>query len=119
MTGRQRQRGLDGERVASLDDGGAARASELATIEARREPSRQALAGRSEAARDAEAARERVAIQLAAESDAYEAAHREIEGLEADVEGARSDVFSAINSATAPRHALETADTARERAAET
>ena len=41
------------------------------------------------------------------ESDAYDAAHREIEGLEADVEAARSEVFSAINAATALRHALE------------
>ena len=56
---------------------------------------------------------------LAAESEAYEAAHREIEGLEADVEAARSEVFSAINSATALRHALEHAATARERVAET
>ena len=42
-----------------------------------------------------------------AESVPYVAAHREIEGLEADVEAARSEVFSAINSATALRHALE------------
>ena len=53
------------------------------------------------------------------ESDAYEAAHREIEGLEADVEAARSEVFSAINSATALRHSLEHAAAARDRVAET
>ena len=46
-------------------------------------------------------------------------AHREIEGLEADVEAARSEVFSAINSATALRHALEHAGAARDRVAET
>ena len=46
-------------------------------------------------------------------------AHREIEGLEADVEAARSEVFSAINSATALRHALEHAAAARDRVAET
>ena len=56
---------------------------------------------------------------LSAESAAYEAGHREIEGLESDVEAARSEVFSAINSATALRHALEHAGTARERVAET
>src|SRR5258705_2032850 len=94
-------------------------ASELATIEARREPSRLALAGRSEAALEAEAERERAATRLAVESDAYDAAHREIEGLESDVEAARSDVFSAINSATALRHALETAAAARDRVADT
>ena len=46
------------------------------------------------------------ATGLSAESEAYEAAHREIEGFEADVEAARSEVFSALNSATALRHAL-------------
>jgi chromosome segregation protein len=56
---------------------------------------------------------------LTAESDSYEAAHREIEGLEADVEAARSEVFSAINAATALRHALEHAATARDRVSET
>ena len=56
---------------------------------------------------------------LAAESGAYDAAHREIEGFEADVEAARSEVFSAINSATALRHSLEHAAAARDRVAET
>ena len=50
---------------------------------------------------------------------AYDAAHREIEGLEADVEAARSEVFSALNSATALRHALEHAAAARDRVGET
>ncbi|HEY6212784.1 MAG TPA: hypothetical protein VIW45_10885, partial [Vicinamibacterales bacterium] len=45
--------------------------------------------------------------------------HREIEGLEADVEAARSEVFSQINSATALRHALEHAATARDKVADT
>ena len=94
-------------------------AAEVATIEARREPARVALAGRREAAVEADAERERTAARLAAESAAYEAGHREIEGLESDVEAARSEVFSAINSATALRHALEHAGTARDRVAET
>src|SRR5204862_137388 len=49
----------------------------------------------------------------------YESAHREIEGLEADVQAGRSEVFSAINSATALRHALEHAAAARDRVADT
>src|SRR5262249_29656693 len=48
-----------------------------------------------------------------------EVAHREIEGLEADVEAARSEVFSAINSATALRHALEHASAQRDKVADT
>src|SRR5204862_6831224 len=77
------------------------------------------LTARREAAQAANAERDRAAAALAAESGAYEAAHREIEGLEADVEAARSEVFSAINSATALRHAMEHAATARDRVAET
>ena len=68
---------------------------------------------------EATAERDRAAAALAAESGAYETAHREIEGLEADVEAARSEVFSAINSATALRHALEHAAAARDRVRET
>ncbi|MGE3179232.1 MAG: hypothetical protein AB7O32_17305, partial [Vicinamibacterales bacterium] len=45
-------------------------------------------------------------------------AHRDIEGLEADVEAARSEVFSSINAATALRHSVEHAATARERVVE-
>ena len=54
-----------------------------------------------------------------AESAAYQVGHREIEGLEADVEAARSEVFSAINSATALRHSLESAAAQRDRVLET
>jgi chromosome segregation protein len=111
----QQQIVFDREQVTLLDERGGLMASELATIEGRREPSRLALATRSEAALEAEAERERAATRLAMESDAYDAAHREIEGLESDVEAARSDVFSVINSATALRHALETAATTRDR----
>ncbi len=119
MNRQQQQIVFDREQIASLDTRAALMASEVATIEARREPARLALAGRREAAIEAGAWRERAATRLATESEGYEAAHREIEGLESDVEAARSDVFSAINSATALRHALENAATARDRAAET
>src|SRR6266513_2922357 len=88
-----------------------------ATIESAR--ARLLEARDREAAAAANAERDRAAATLASESLAYESAHRGIEGLEADVEAARSEVFSAINSATALRHALEHAAAARERVAET
>src|SRR6185295_477745 len=93
-------------------------AAELATLEARREPARVALSLRREAAVAANAERDRAAETLAAASEAYEAAHRDIEGLEADVEAARSEVFSVVNSATALRHAVEHAVAARDRVGE-
>ena len=92
---------------------------ELEILEARREPARVALAARRDAAVEASAERARAPPALASESEAYEAAHRDIEGLEADVEAARSEVFSAINSATALRHAMEHAASARDRVGET
>src|SRR5256885_15957285 len=79
----------------------------------------RSLAGRRDAAAEASGDRERAAATLAAESAAYETARRELEGLEADVEAARGEVFSALNSATALRHALEHASAARDRVGET
>ena len=115
----QQQIAFDREQVQSLTARTNAVAAELDALESRREPARAALAGRREAAVGAAADRDRAASTLASDSEAYEAAHREIEGLEADVEAARSEVFSAINSATALRHALEHAAAARDRVAET
>src|SRR5581483_3917300 len=110
---------FDGEQVRLLEARAAAVAAERDALEARRDPVRAALEARRAAASAANTERDRAAADLAAESDAHDAAHREIEGFEADVEAARSEVFSNINSATALRHALEHAASARDRVAET
>src|SRR5713101_3360477 len=75
----QQQIVFDREQVTSLGERGTAIAAEVATIEARREPARVVLDARRQAALEAEAERERAATRLAAESEAYEAGHREIE----------------------------------------
>jgi chromosome segregation protein len=116
---RQQQLVFDREQVQSLGTRSAVVAGELDALESRREPAKRHLEERRQAAAGADADRDRAAASLAAESGAYEAAHREIEGLEADVEAARSEVFSAINSATALRHALEHASAARDKVADT
>src|SRR5882672_1041286 len=110
---------FDREQVQALEARTATVAAELEGLEARREPARASLAARREAAVVADVERDRAAATLASESEAYETAHREIEGLEADVEAARSEVFSALNSATALRHAIEHASAARDRVGET
>src|SRR5262245_5259297 len=115
----QHQLDFDRNQVASLETRSTTVAAELAALDARREPARLALAMRRDAAAAANAERDRAAATLAAASEAYETAHREIEGLEADVEAARSEVFSVVNSATALRHAVEHAAAARERVGET
>jgi len=115
----QQQITFDGEQVVTLEGRTTALDAELAALEARREPHQAMLRARRDAALAANEERDRAAAALTAGGEAYEAAHRSIEGLEADVEAARSEVFSALNSATALRHALEHAGAAGERIAET
>ena len=111
----QQQITFDGEQIRTLESRTATVAAELAALEARREPAQAALRSRRAAMADANNERDRAAAALASGADAYDAAHRQIEGLEADVEASRSEVFSALNSATALRHALEHAGIARDR----
>ena len=108
ITRRQQQIAFDREQMESMRarGGGARRRAR----DARRAARAGAAGARGAAAggrRGARRARSAPAQALAEGSEAYEIAHREIEGLEADVEAARSEVFSAINSATALRHSLE------------
>jgi chromosome segregation protein len=119
ITRQEQQIAFDREQVQSLENRIGHVGAELEGLEARREPARLALAARRDAAVDANADRDRASAALASESEAYEAAHRELEGLEADVEAARGEVFSALNSATALRHALEHAAAARDRVGDT
>jgi chromosome segregation protein len=114
----QQQIAFDREQVEALGARAALVGAEVAALESRREPARLALEARRQAAVDANVERDGASQALASESEAYETAHCEIEGLEADVEAARSEVFSALNSATALRHALEPAAAARDRVAE-
>ncbi|MBI3490851.1 MAG: hypothetical protein HY047_03530, partial [Acidobacteria bacterium] len=116
---RQQQIAFDREQVQSLEARTTTVSAELDALESRREPARLALDARRQAEAAASADRDRAAATLTSESEAYDTARRGIEGLEADVEAARSEVFSAINSATALRHALEHAATARDRVGET
>jgi chromosome segregation protein len=115
----QQQIAFEQDQIEMLTARAESVAAELATLETRREPAQAALAARRVAAADANADRDRASAALTSESQAYEVAHREIEGLEADVEAARSEVFSAINSATALRHSVEHAASARDRVLET
>ncbi|HEY7287882.1 MAG TPA: chromosome segregation protein SMC, partial [Vicinamibacterales bacterium] len=115
----EQQIAFNREQITGLEQRATVMARERDALDARREPARVALEARRSAAADANVERDRAAAALATETESYESAHSEIEGLEADVEAARSEVFSAINSATALRHALEHAAAAREKVAET
>ncbi len=114
----QQQAVFERQQVQGLTESIAEFGVELAALETRREPARLELEERQQAARRAEAEREFATAALDAEESAYQTAYREIEGLESDVEAARSEIFSAMNAATALSHAVEHAGTARARAIE-
>ena len=93
--------------------------AEIEALEARRAPAARrarASAARPPSAPSANA--QHAADVLAQEEEAYALANRTIEGLESDVEAARSEVYAAVNAATALRHAMEHAAAARARIGE-
>ena len=114
----QQQIAFDRQQIEQLTTAAAEIETEVRALDARQEPARVELDTRRDAARRAGVERDEAAATLAAEEAAYVAAQRQIEGLEADVEAARSEVFAAVNAATALRHAMEHAIAARARMAE-
>ncbi len=114
----QQQVEFDKHQVESLTAAAAALESEVQALEARREPARLEIESRRAAAAKADDERQRAADTLAEQEEAYQTAHRNIEGLESDVEAARSEVFAAVNAATALRHAMEHAAAAQVRIGE-
>ncbi len=118
ITRRQQQIDFNREQIAAL----AARAeevrAELAALEARREPGRLLLTDRRDSAARALQEQHHAAGELARIDQEYTEENRRIEGLEADVEAARSEVFSALNVATTLRHAIQHAEEASQRVSE-
>ena len=114
----QQQVAFDKQQIETLAASASALETEIHALDARREPARLELADRRGAADRASAERERAAEALASEERAYAAAAGTIEGLESDVEAARSEVYAAVNAATALRHAMEHAAGSRVRIGE-
>jgi chromosome segregation protein len=114
----QQQIAFDRQQIAQLVSAASDIDAEVRALAVRQEPARLEIEARREAAERATAERDEAAATLAAEQDAYTTAQRQIEGLEGDVEAARSEVFAAVNAATALRHAMEHAIAARLRMAE-
>src|SRR6478672_4639757 len=111
----QQQVTFDKRQIEQLTLSAAEIASEVEQLQARREPARVELEARREAAANALAARHDAAEALKAEELDYAEVQRHIEGLEGDVEAARSEVFAAVNAATALLHAMDRAGAAKER----
>jgi chromosome segregation protein len=114
----QQQMAFDRQQIEALQTAAADIGAEVRALEERREPATIELESRSEAASRALVERDHAAAALGTEAAAYAAAQRQIDGLEADVEAARSEVFAAVNAATALRHAMEHAAMARARMVE-
>jgi chromosome segregation protein len=114
----QQQIEFDKQQIQSLSVAAADIDAEIRALDARREPARIELENRNDAAGRALTERDAAAEALRGEEAAYADLQGNIEGLEADVEAARSEVFAAVNAATALRHAMEHAAAARTRIAE-
>jgi chromosome segregation protein len=114
----QQQVAFDRQQVETLGTSATAIEVEIQALESRREPAAVELADRRSAAARALAEREHAAAVLAQEEETYAIATRTIDGLEADVEAARSEVYAAVNAATALRHAVEHAAASRARIGE-
>ncbi len=116
---RQQQFEFDRHQASSLATRAAEIADEIRDLEARREPARIAIEARKEACGDAMRARDEAAAVLADAAEAHTRAQQQIDALETDVEGARTQVYTVANSVTALRHALEHASAQRSRVGET
>ncbi|MBE3098974.1 MAG: AAA family ATPase, partial [Planctomycetes bacterium] len=112
---RQNQIGFNEQQVEQLDVRRADVAGELEALEARRGPAERELDGRRDAARRAAEDRDTAASALDVATESYAAAHRSLDGMELDVDGARREMFAAASAVTALRHAIDNADQTRAR----
>ncbi|RPI53197.1 MAG: chromosome segregation protein SMC, partial [Acidobacteria bacterium] len=115
---RQQQIQFNREQIDMLASRAEEVRAELAALETRREPGRLLLIERRESAARAHAEQQHASAELERIESAYGEENRHIEGLEGDVEAARSEVFSALNVATTLRHAIQHAEEASQRVSE-
>jgi chromosome segregation protein len=115
---RQQQQEFNRHQAETLAGRAAEISDEIGDLETRREPARVALETRRQATADAERARDEAAAVLAEAQEAHARAQQQIEGLEGDVDAARSDVFAALSALTALRHVVDHASAQRERVGE-
>ena len=111
----QQQVAFDKQQVESLGAAALVMNAEIETLDARRAPAGAELDQRRGASERAVGERDHAAQVLAQEEEAHARANHTIEGLESDVEAARSEVYAAVNAATALRHAMEHAAASRAR----
>ncbi len=116
---RQQQLEFDRHQASSLATRATEIADEIQDLEARREPARVAIDARQHACAEAERARDEAAAVLAEASESHARAQQRIDALETDVDTARTQVYTVLNSLTTLRHAMEHAVAQRGRVGET
>ena len=115
---RQQQLTFDGRQVQALADSLAEIAGELTDLRAKRDPARNELEVQIAEARRCGAERDEVGASLQSKDGELAQAQLALDGLDGDVEAARSEVFAAVNAATALQHAIEHASASYERLGE-
>ena len=116
---RQQQQDFNRHQAETLAARATEISGELEELAARREPAGVGVESSRTAAADAERARDAAASALGEAAEAHTASQQRIEGLDIDVEAARSALFTALNAATALRHVVEHATAQRARVGET
>ena len=116
---RQQQIAFDTRQVETLADTLAQMERELEDLQARRDPAQRELDAHVVDAQRCGTERDEVGGTLRATEAVLAQAQHGLDGLEGDVEAARSEVYAAINAATALRHAVEHAAAGQTRLAET
>jgi chromosome segregation protein len=116
---RQQQQEFNRQQSEGLEARGREIDVEIRELDDRREPARIAIESRRQAAVDAERSRDDAATVMATANAEHATALQRIEGLEFDVETARSAFFTAGSSVMAVRHVMEHTSTQQERVGET
>jgi len=115
MGRRQQQVEFDKSQVSSLSAAVIAGEAERKRLEERVAPLKAELDEQRAAAEQCQSVRSTAATHLRQAEASHAEAQRAIEGLEGDVEASRSEVFAAVNAATALRHVVENASSTRQR----
>ena len=116
---RQQQITFGTQQADTLADTLAEMERDLQDLKARRDPARRELDAQVADAERCGTERDDVGGTLRAKEAALAEAQHALDGLEGDVEAARSEVGAAINAATALRHAVEHASAGQTRLADT
>ena len=104
---RQQQIAFDGQQADTLGDTLAEMDRELTDLRGKRDPARRELNAQVAEAQRCGTERDDLGANLQGGEAALAQAQHALDGLDGDVEAARSEVFAAINAATALRHAVE------------